>query len=149
MEDVDRVENYDATRLMDGKGHASYRYIVGLILREIGFEDIDTVVVKREEGLTREIGIEPAMGDLIPTDGLLASTEQTERDWPAVVDENAEKGRNIPKDVTKKASDHSKTTLIETAERERPLTPETDDEESDDELDQRIAMLDLDPEPIL
>jgi hypothetical protein len=46
VEDVHRVENFDATDLLDG--HTKYRYITGEILEKLGFEDLDPHGVMRE-----------------------------------------------------------------------------------------------------
>ena len=87
VEGVERIENFDATVLMNGKGHAQYRYIIGQILRGIGFEDIDMLAVEREEIAAREIGDGPVMGDLIPTDDLLASVEHSSSEGATIIDE--------------------------------------------------------------
>lgn len=48
VEDVDRVENFNAAGLLNGKGHARYRHVIGQILQKIAFEDIDHVMVEKE-----------------------------------------------------------------------------------------------------
>ena len=190
VEGVERIENFDATRLMNSKGHARYRYIIGQILRQIGFEDIDMLAVEREEIAAREVGDGPVMGDLIPTDDLLASVEHSTSHGSTIKDGNslawADHSRSdgattinesstlfvsaelpkkdharIPnhdpqynvsasKELGRRVSDQNQTVLIETdSGSPRPGTPETEDEESDEALGQRIAMVDLDPEPIL
>ena len=171
VEGVERIENFDATRLMNGKGHAKYRHIIGQILHQIGLEDIDMLAVEREEVEAREIGDGPVMGDLIPTDDLLASVESSSRDGATIIDGKPkdyvsaerpeEENARIPdrkpqyrasasKHVVGTLSDQNQTELIETESgSSRPGTPETDDEESDEDLSQKISMVDLDPEPIL
>ena len=171
VEGVERIENFDATRLMNGKGHAKYRYIIGQILREIGFADIDMLEVEKEEIAAREIGDGPVMGDLIPTDDLLASVEHSSSDGAAIINGNPTYfiSAELPKEDDAKSPDRkpqykapasedagwkvpeqNQAELIEIdSGSPRPGTPGTEDEESDDDLGQRIAMVDLDPEPIL
>ena len=171
VEGVERIENFDATGLMNGKGHAKYRYIIGQILRQIGLEDIDMLAVEREEIAAREVGDGPVMGELIPTDDLLASLEHSNNDDATILDGNPSYcvSANLPeeedvrigdrtphyeasasKDTGRSVSDQNQTELIETeSSSPRPGTPETEDEESDEDLGQKIAMVDLDPEPIL
>ncbi|KAL9044185.1 MAG: hypothetical protein Q9214_002658 [Letrouitia sp. 1 TL-2023] len=48
VESVDGVENFDAAGLLNGKGHARYRYVIGQVLQKIAFEDIDPVMVEKE-----------------------------------------------------------------------------------------------------
>lgn len=171
VEGVERVENFDATGLMNGKGHAQYRYIIGQILRQIGFKDIDMLAVEREEIAARDISDGPVMGDLIPTDDLLASAEHSssdgatiingnpkhcvsaelpEEDDAKILDRKPQYRASASRDAAKRVSDQNQTELIETeSSSPRPGTPETDDEKSNEGLGQRIAMVDLDPEPIL
>ena len=171
VEGVERIENFDATGLMNGKGHAKYRYIIGQILRQIGLEDIDMLAVEREEVAAREVGDGPVMGELIPTDDLLASVEHSNSDGAAIIDGNPSYcvSANRPEEedarirdrtphyeasASKKpgrsVSDQNQTELTETeSSSSRPGTPETEVEESDEDLGQKIAMVDLDPEPIL
>jgi hypothetical protein len=47
VEDVYKVENFDASDLLDG--HTKYRYIAGEILEKLGFEDVDPQGVVREK----------------------------------------------------------------------------------------------------
>ena len=171
VEGVERVENFDATGLMNGKGHAQYRYIIGQILRAIEFKDIDMLAVEREEIAARDISDGPVMGELIPTDDLLASVEHPSSDGATIIDGHPrhyvsaelpeEEDANISdlkpqyrasasRGAVKRVSDQNQTELIETeSSSPRPGTAETGDEESDEGLGQGIAMVDLDPEPIL
>jgi len=48
IEGVAGVQNVDVTDLV-GSGHTSYRWLSGLILRKIGFEDIDATQLKKQE----------------------------------------------------------------------------------------------------
>lgn len=188
VEGVDRIENYDATKLMNSKGHAMYKYIIGRILREIGLEDIDLLEVEREEVVMRKDGDGPVMGNLIPTEDLLSSPESSRRnDFHVREGEKHDvsvgkirEGLAIGGDVALeelfisppppnkvKETDRLKEVAmdpptiqggstkwpskIETDSQvgNGPSTPNTDEEDNDDEASQEIVMVDLDPEPIL
>jgi len=146
-EDVERIENYDATTLMGGKGHASYRYIAGQILRKVGVEDIDLGVIEREEIARRDPEGEPGTEELIPTEDLLGAAE--------LPDNSGKQLREKPKhqsSVQREIEPHGNTVtnLIETSsDPARSATPGSEEEDSDEDSAQRIAMVDLDPEPIL
>ena len=146
---VDRIENYDATELMNGKGHAIYRSIVGQILRQIGAEDIDLIEVEKEAIAMREVQEDQVAEDLIPTDDLLASTELPKEEGMGHEPEKPKDEVSVSQNVTQRASDLTKMNRTESqAELARPVTPGSEDEESDEDLSQRIAMIDLEPEPI-
>ena len=64
VEDVPSVENVDVSDIVDG--HLRYRYVVGSILKRVGFEDVDPAEIDREEQAMRVIESEE---------------EQTEKEW--------------------------------------------------------------------
>ena len=161
IEGVDRVENYDATKLMNGKGHAQYKLIIGQILREIGVEDLDMAMVEHEELQIKEANPQSGVEDLISTDDLLGATELPEN-WEEQQTQNEKKEVSIPQTITPipqnvspKPPAQTSMNLIDTSPLDvepgssHPATPATEDEESDDDLNQGIQMVDLDPEPIL
>ncbi|KAL8729984.1 MAG: hypothetical protein Q9181_004820 [Wetmoreana brouardii] len=132
VEGVDRVESYDATSLMGGKGHASYRYIVGQILRQVGMDDLDLDEVEKEETATRRVENEidaTSAEDLIPIDDLLAAKQKDE-----LAPGSTEDTRIHPVDPSRQP--------------ERLITPETEGDSSNEDVNERIAMVDLDPEPV-
>ena len=145
---VDQIENYDATELMGGRGHAYYRCAVGQILRQIGIEDIDLADVEQEELATSDNQIEAGVADLIPTDDLLSANELPDN-WVEQVAEKPRDEASVVQDVTHRASDQiGKERIQKRREQVRSITPESENE-SDEDVGQRIAMIDLDPEPIL
>lgn len=146
VEDVERIENYDATTLMGGKGHTSYRYIAGQILRQVGVEDIDLAVIEKQEIARKKLEGEPAMGQLIPTEDLL---EESQLASNTAGGKREEPGQHslIHQEIT--PSDNTVTNHIESpSNNARSNTPESEDEDSDEEVGQRIAMVDLDPKPV-
>lgn len=52
IEGVKGVQNVDVSDLVTG--HTSYRYLTGTILKKIGFEDVDTEALAKEEAAFRE-----------------------------------------------------------------------------------------------
>jgi hypothetical protein len=147
VEDVERIENYDATTLMGGKGHASYRYIAGQILQQIGVEDIDLAVIEKQKIARGKLEGEPAVGQLIPTEDLLGGSELPDnRDRETR--EEPQHHSSIHEEIT--PSDNKVTNLIESPSKlARSVTPELEEEDSDEDVGQRIAMVDLDPKPVL
>lgn len=147
VEDVERVENYDATTLMDGKGHASYRYLVGQILQQLGVEDIDLAVIEKQKTARGKLEGEPVEGQLIPTEDLLGGSERTgNRDQETRGE--PEHLLSVHQEIT--PSDKIVTDLIEgPLKLARSITLESEEEDSDEGAGQRIAMVDLDPKPIL
>lgn len=180
---VDRIENYDATELMDGKGHAQYRYTVGQILRQIGVEDVNTDVIDQVKNGAWNAEERQGSEDLIPTEKLLTATELS-KSCEAQIMENSKALAKIrhattptPENVTtigrpgyqeeqltadlpnakvvappsiSKAAESSSAKLIDGHPESAQRTPTaSESEESDEDLDHRIAMIDLDPEPIL
>lgn len=147
VEGVELIENYDATTLMDGKGHASYRYLVGQILQQAGVEDIDLAVIEKQEIARGKLEGEPAVGQLIPTEDLLGGSELPDNKDQEIRGE-PEYHSSIHQEIT--PSDITVTDLIESPFKlARSVTPESGEEDSDDGVGQRIAMIDLDPKPIL
>ncbi len=147
VEDVERIENYDATTLMGGKGHASYRYIAGQILQQIGVEDIDLAVIEKQKIARGKLDGEPVVGQLIPTEDLLGGSELPDnRDRETR--EEPQHHLSIHEEIT--PSDNKVTNLNESPSKlARSVTPESEEEDSDENVGQRIAMVDLDPKPIL
>ena len=119
IEDIDNVENYDATTLIDGKGHAQYKLIVGQILRQIGFEDIDLAEVEREEQETWKAANQQGVDDLIPTDDLLTATELPE-DWEKQLQEPTNDTKLISQKTREVPIGLSSTTTLPT----RPANPD-------------------------
>ena len=52
VKDVAGVENFDASSLVSG--HQRYQFLVGAIMKELGFEDLDPVALQREAALLEE-----------------------------------------------------------------------------------------------
>ena len=71
---VPSVENVDVSDIVDG--HLRYRYLVGKILKRVGFEDIDPAEIDREEQALRVIEIEEEQKE--KERGLAQSKEHTE-----------------------------------------------------------------------
>jgi len=175
IEGVDGIENHEATKLMDGKGHARYRHIIGQILRDVGMEDIDLAEVENEQLALRNAEDEQGVEDLIPTQDLLGAAELSDN-WEDQIKETPKDQASSSQDVTrspvnhasmelidvphiptrpsqpvpKSSPNHTPTTLIDAPSVSAPaVVSDPGDEESDDDIDQRIQMVDLDPEPIL
>lgn len=53
IEGITSVENFNVTQLV--KGHTKYRFLVGSLLRKVGFEDIDEREVGREIAVLKQI----------------------------------------------------------------------------------------------
>ena len=56
IEDVAGVENFDVSELVSG--HLRYRYLVGRVLQEIGFEEVDDAKVAKEAELLKQMDAE-------------------------------------------------------------------------------------------
>ncbi|KAI4171700.1 MAG: hypothetical protein LQ346_008722 [Caloplaca aetnensis] len=151
VEDVYGVENHDITDLMAGKGHASYRVICGQILRQIGFDDIDLAEVEKEEAAMIKVQRDNLEEDLIATDDLLGATQLSDQDVKEQVRAMPDERTPFQQNPIPNAPEEAKgTSLIECDnDPPEPGTPVTEDEESDEDINGRIAMVDLDPEPIL
>ncbi|KAL8897113.1 MAG: hypothetical protein Q9207_007374 [Kuettlingeria erythrocarpa] len=151
VEDVHGIENHDITDLMAGKGHASYRVICGQILRRIGFDDVDLAAVEKEEAAMTEVQRDYTEEDLIATDDLLGATQLSDQDVKEQVTAMPVEEASLQQNIIPNAPEGAKgTSLIEfDNDPPQPSTPVTEDEESDEEINERIAMVDLDPEPIL
>ncbi len=147
LEDVERIENYDATALMGGKGHASYRYIAGQILQQVGVEDIDLAVIEKQRIARGKLEREPAVGQLVHTEDLLEESELPDNRDKEMKQE-PERHLSIHQEI--KPSDNAMTDYVESPFKlAQSVTPESEEEDSDEDVGQRIAMVDLDPKPVL
>ena len=63
VEGIPSVENVDVSETVSG--HLRYRYLVGSILKKIGFEDIDVKAVKEEEEALRKMDEEEARKKIV------------------------------------------------------------------------------------
>ena len=63
VEGIPSVENVDVSETVSG--HLRYRYLVGSILKKIGFEDIDVEAVKEEEEALRKMDEEEARKKMV------------------------------------------------------------------------------------
>ncbi|KAL8928153.1 MAG: hypothetical protein Q9208_001863 [Pyrenodesmia sp. 3 TL-2023] len=145
------MENYDNTHLMAGKGHARYCNICGPILRQIGFDDVDLAEVEKEEATVSKMRRDYSEEDPIPTDDLLGATELSARDVEEQVGAmQIERAPPQQGDNPKATKADNNTNLIGCdIDPAQPDTSVMEDQESDEEINERIAMVDLYPEPIL
>lgn len=79
VEDVDTVENVDVSEMVSG--HLRYRHLVGRILREIGFEDLEVGELAKEEEALKLLDKEE-------------KAREVEADKPADADEELQKLEN-------------------------------------------------------
>ncbi|KAI4286647.1 MAG: hypothetical protein L6R35_004099 [Caloplaca aegaea] len=151
VEDVHGIENHDTTDLMAGNGHASYRVICGEVLRRIGFDDIDLVEVAKEEAVMDKVQKDCSEEELIPTADLLGATQLSDKDVKEQVRAMLVEQASLQQHTSPHAPEEAKGTSLIECDNDPPQsgTPVTEDEDSDEEISERIALVDLDPEPIL
>ena len=93
VEGIPSVENVDVSETVSG--HLRYRYLVGSILKKIGFEDIDVKAVKEEEEALRKMDEEEARKKIV--DRAKKEGTQILKDNPLGVGKEGEKGEKSEK----------------------------------------------------
>lgn len=136
VQGVNRIENYDASDLV--KGHTRYQYAVGQILRNVGIEDIDECVIEKE----REAWSTAEQEEAKVKNEWEAERGNPQRHTVTLFDMEEHKN-NTAKDDSRT---HRTTDSLHTAPHIESLKI-GGDEDSEDEVDKRITMIDLDPIP--
>ena len=127
VQGVEHIENVDITDILGKRGHGTYSRLIGRILQEIEFEDIDPVEVEKEvEALRKSEGIEKQREIELQAQG-----DREIAELKAVIDEE---NAPVPDTFQKKPARKNR-------EKEVLMTPEASDSEPDD--GGGIAMLDL------
>ena len=93
VEGIPSVENVDVSETVSG--HLRYRYLVGSILKKIGFEDIDVEAVKEEEEALRKMDEEEARKKMV--DRAKQEGTQILKDNPLGVGKEGGKGEKSEK----------------------------------------------------
>ena len=93
VEGIPSVENVDVSETVSG--HLRYRYLVGSILKKIGFEDIDEEAVKEEEEALRKMDEEEARKKMV--DRAKQEGTQILKDNPLGVGKEGGKGEKSEK----------------------------------------------------
>ena len=93
VEGIPSVENVDVSETVSG--HLRYRYLVGSILKKIGFEDIDGEAVKEEEEALRKMDEEEARKKMV--DRAKQEGTQILKDNPLGVGKEGGKGEKSEK----------------------------------------------------
>ena len=93
VEGIPSVENVDVSETVSG--HLRYRYLVGRILKKIGFEDIDVEAVKEEEEALRKMNEEEARKKMV--DRAKQEGTQILKDNPLGVGKEGGKGEKSEK----------------------------------------------------
>ena len=93
VEGIPSVENVDVSETVSG--HLRYRYLVGSILKKIGFEDIDVKAVKEEEEALRKMDEEEKRKKIV--DRAKQEGTQILKDNPLGVGKEGEKGEKTEK----------------------------------------------------
>ncbi|KAL8650608.1 MAG: hypothetical protein Q9226_005074, partial [Calogaya cf. arnoldii] len=128
VQGVAHIENVDITNLMGKRGHATYKALIGRVLQEIGFEDVDLIEVeKEEEALRRSEENERQKNEEVQAQG-----DSEVAELMAIIDEE----NAIVRDKMRKQ------TAPKVPEKEVLMTPDASDSELDND-DGKIAMLDL------
>ncbi|KAL8999023.1 MAG: hypothetical protein Q9169_002021 [Polycauliona sp. 2 TL-2023] len=123
------IENVDITNLMGKRGHAIYKHIMGRILREIGFEDVDMIAVENEVEVLRQ----SEAAEWQKEDELQAQGDQEVAQLKTVIDEE----NALIRDSVQVQKPNA-------GRKEAVMTPEASDSESEEAGG--IAMLDLEDE---
>ena len=101
IEGLPSVENVDVSEAVSG--HLRYRYLVGSILKKIGYEDIDPVAVEKEEAAFQQLLKEEEKSSY--TDKARSQGQKVLEDNPLGVGSGTEQVKNKSPEQTQKEKD--------------------------------------------
>lgn len=136
VEDVNGVENFDVTHLVES--HDQYRFVVGQILKSIGFEDVDDVEVQAEREALQKLKAQQKVQSRRPSKD--AETEAAE--VVAAVEEQTGVRISAPVD---EQEEWKKEELVQAAEKQgHGDTPTSNDQSMEDRASNRMQRLQID-----
>ncbi len=121
IEGISSVENVDVSETVSG--HLRYRYLVGSILKKIGFEDIEMEAVAREEAALKKMDEEEAQKKL--ADKAKAEGSQILKDNPLGVGKDGKPNQPVVENTEKQQQEEKDAAEAEASRMEKEVQDKT------------------------